>query len=124
MKNSNSVANLKHVSLGNYVTFGRKFQDNSLVLIPGINVKTSIAVDVFKKMQMWIWLRKAFYSAFERSNSIFNSLSGFVFRAQFILRYVGYIKPGGFLSDWVDFASFSIDDKIELTRKTIETLMI
>lgn len=51
MKNSNSVAKLEHVPLDNYVTFGRKFQDNSLVFVPGINVKTSVTVDVFKKMQ-------------------------------------------------------------------------
>lgn len=52
MKNSNSVGKLEHVSLGNYVTFGRKFQDNALVFVPGINAKASVTVDVFKKMQI------------------------------------------------------------------------
>lgn len=52
MKNNNSVTELEHVSLGNYVTSGRKFQDNSLIFVLGLNVKTSLIVGVLKMLQM------------------------------------------------------------------------
>lgn len=52
MKNNNSITELEHVSLGNYVTSGRKFQDNSLIFVLGLNVKTSLIVGVLKMLQM------------------------------------------------------------------------